>query len=77
MRNFSKNGELEILDVKSEFQGTDIIPHLGLDNWTVMIEDKEDKNKLNIIKDINDPLYIENKNIISESCFAQGDIKNF
>ena len=77
MRNFSKNGELEILDVKSAFQGTDIIPHPGLDNWTVMIEDKEDKNKLNIIKDINDPLYIENKNIISESCFAQGDIKNF
>ena len=77
MRNFSKNGELEILDVKSAFQGTNIIPHPGLDNWTVMIEDKKDKNKLNIIKDINDPLYIENKNIISESCFAQGDIKNF
>ena len=77
MRNYSKNGELEIIDVKSAFKGTDIIPHPGLDNWTVMIEDKEDKNKLNIIKDINDPLYIENKNIISESCFAQNDIKNF
>ena len=77
MRNFSKNGELEILDVKKAFNGTDIIPHNGLDTWTVMLEDKEDKNKLNIIKDINDPLYLENKSIISESCFPQSDIKNF
>ena len=77
MRNYSKNGELEILDVKSAFKETGIIPHEGLDNWTVMIEDKEDKNKLNIIKDINDKLYLENKSIISESCFPQSDIKNF
>ena len=76
-RNYSKNGELEIIDVKSAFKDTDIIPHPGLDNWTVMIEDKEDKNKLNIIKDINDPLYLDNKSIISESCFPQDDIKNF
>ena len=77
MRNYSKNGELEILDVKNAFKDTGIIPHDGLDNWTVMIEDKEDKNKLNVIKDINDKLFLENKNIISESCFAQNDIKNF
>ena len=77
MRNYSKNGELEILDVKSAFKETGIIPHEGLDNWTVMIEDKEDKNKLNIIKDINDKLYLENKSIISESCFPQSGIKNF
>ena len=76
MRNYSKNGELEILDVKKYFEGTDIIPHNGLNNWTVMIEDKEDKNKLNIIKDMNDKLYIENKNIIAESCFPKDDIKN-
>ena len=77
MRNYSKNGELEILDVKNAFKETGIIPHEGLNNWTVMIEDKEDKNKLNIIKDINDKLYLENKSIISESCFPQSDIKNF
>ena len=77
MRNFSKNGELEILDVKKLFNGTDIIPHNGLDNWTVMLEDKAAKNKLNIIKNINDPLYLENKSIISESCFPQNDIKKF
>ena len=77
MRNYSKNGELEILDVKNAFNDTGIVPHPGLDNWTVMLEDKEDKNKLNIIKDVNDPLYIENKSIISESCFPQNDIKKF
>jgi len=42
-----------------------------------MIEDKEDKNKLNIIKDINDQLYIENKSIIAESCFPKDDIQKF
>ena len=77
MRNYSKNGELEIIDVKNAFKDTGIIPHSGLDNWTVMLEDKEDKTKLNIIKDIKDPLYIENKSIISESCFPQDDIKKF
>ena len=77
MRNYSKNGELEILDVKSAFKDTVIVPHPGLDNWTVMIEDKEDKNKLNIIKDINDQLYIENKSIIAESCFPKDDIQKF
>ena len=77
MRNYSKNGELEIIDVKSAFKDTVIVPHPGLDEWTVMIEDKEDKNKLNIIKDINDPLYIENKSIIAESCFPKDDIKKF
>ena len=77
MRTYSQNGELEILDVKYGFKGIDIIPHPGLTDWKVMIEDKDDKNKLNIIKDINDPLYIENKSIISPSCFPQADIKNF
>ena len=77
MRNYSKNGELEILDVKYAFKDTDIIPHSGLNDWKVMIEDKNDKNKLNIIKDLNDPLYLENKSLISQSCFPQDDIKNF
>ena len=77
MRTYSKNGELEILDVKSAFNNTDIKPHNGLENWTVMYEDKNDKMKLNIIKDINDPLFIENKNIIMSTCFPQNDIKNF
>ena len=76
MRNYSKNGELEIIDIKYAFKDTDIIPHNGLTDWKVMIEDKNDKNKLNIIKDINDPLYIENKSLISPSCFPQNDIKN-
>ena len=77
MRDFSKNGELEIMDVKYAFKNTDIIPHPGLNDWKVMIEDKNDKNKLNIVKDINDPLYLENKSLISPSCFPQNDIKNF
>ena len=77
MRNYSKNRELEIIDVKNAFNGTAIIPHPGLDTWSVMIEDKEDKNKLNIIKDINDQLYEDNKKVISESCFPREDIKNF
>ena len=77
MRTYSKNGELEILDVKYAFKNTDIVPHPGLNDWKVMIEDKNDKNKLNIIKDINDPLYLENKSLILPSCFPQNDIKNF
>ena len=77
MRTYSQNGELEILDVKYGLKDTDIIPHLGLKDWKVIIEDKNDKNKLNIIKDINDPLYLENKSLISPSCFPQDDIKNF
>ena len=77
MRTYSKNGELEILDVKYGFNNTDIKPHPGLNDWKVMIEDKADKTKLNIIKDINDPLYLENKSLISPSCFPQTDIKNF
>lgn len=77
MRKYSQNGELEILDVKYGFKDTDIIPHPGLKDWKVMIEDKSDKNKLNIIKDMNDPLYLENKSLISPSCFPQDDIKNF
>ena len=77
MRTYSQNGELEILDVKYGFKDTDIIPHPGLKDWKVMIEDKNDKNKLNIIKDMNDPLYLENKSLISPSCFPQDDIKNF
>ena len=76
MRNYNKNGELEIIDIKKAFINTDIIPHNGLTDWKVMIEDKNDRNRLNIIKDINDPLYKENKSLISSSCFPQNDIKN-
>lgn len=77
MRTYSQNGELEILDVKYGFKGTDIIPHPGLTDWKVMIEDKDDKNKLNIIKDINVPLYIENNSLINRFFPNDNDINGF
>lgn len=69
MREFSQDNELEILNVSELFQGSDIKKHNGLIKWKIMIEDKNDKNKLLEIKDINDDIYKNFSDVIPGSCF--------
>ena len=73
MREFSQDDELEILDVNNIFKGSDIKRHNGLMKWKIMIEDKNDRNKLLVINDINDPLYNEFSDIISSSAFPPSE----
>lgn len=79
LRTYSKDSELEIVNVENAFENSDIIPHHGLSKWKVMIEDKKDKNKLITIESINDPLYNEFKYLIEPSCFppTEEEIKKF
>lgn len=69
LKTQGKNGELEIVDMTKAFDGTDIKPHHGLDQWKVFIEDKNNKGSLLEIKSKEDPLYNEYKDTIEPTCF--------
>ena len=69
LKTQGKNGELEIVDMTSAFNGTDIKPHHGLSQWKVFVEDKNKKDSLIEIPNKDDPLYQEYKDTIEPTCF--------
>jgi hypothetical protein len=71
MRNYKDS--LEIEDMTSYFEGSDIKIRPGLTSWKIFTEDKSDNKKLVEIKSKDDELYEVNKNQIEETVFADDE----
>lgn len=76
MRTYGNN--LEVVDLRSAFEGSDIKCHPGLLTWKVYIDDKLNKNNNNLleIKNKDDPEYQNYKDLIDESCFPSDQKTN-
>lgn len=71
MRNYKDS--LEIVDMRSYFEGSNIKIRPGLTKWKIFTEDKENPKNLVEITSKNDELYEKNKTLIEESCFAEDE----
>lgn len=64
---------LEIVDMRSYFDGSDIKIRPGLITWKIFTEDKQNPKNLIEITSKNDELFEKNKNLIEESCFPDDE----